>query len=223
MTTQEFSNQFDILYNNIMSNQAPGLDSYEKSVFLTKAQEETVISLYNGKNPFKDSFEKTEEMRRYLASLSKTYTTSKLTSPIEGLSDNSCFFQLPTDLMFITYESGIFNDTNAGCMDGKEAIIIPVSQDDYWKMSENPFRGPSIRRALRLDKEDNIVEILTDFNINSYTIRYIKKPKPIILETLTNPLTINGISVVTECELPSTIHRAILNRAVDLARLAYKQ
>ena len=40
MTTQEFSNEFDVLYNNIMSNQAPGLDEYEKSVFLTKAQNE---------------------------------------------------------------------------------------------------------------------------------------------------------------------------------------
>jgi hypothetical protein len=37
MTNQEFINEFDILYNNIMSNQAPGLDEYEKSVYLTLA------------------------------------------------------------------------------------------------------------------------------------------------------------------------------------------
>jgi len=37
MTTGEFSNEFDLLYNNIMSNSAPGLNEYEKSVFLTKA------------------------------------------------------------------------------------------------------------------------------------------------------------------------------------------
>ena len=35
MTITEFSNQFDVLYNNITSNQAPGLNEYEKSVFLT--------------------------------------------------------------------------------------------------------------------------------------------------------------------------------------------
>ena len=39
MTIQEFSNEFDILYNNSMSNAAPGLNEYEKSVFLTQAQE----------------------------------------------------------------------------------------------------------------------------------------------------------------------------------------
>ena len=47
MTNKEFSYEFDILYNNIMSNQAPGLDDYEKSVFLTKAQEEIIINYYS--------------------------------------------------------------------------------------------------------------------------------------------------------------------------------
>ena len=49
MTTQEFSNEFDVLYNNIMSNQAPGLDEYEKSVFLTKAQLEILKNYLNPK------------------------------------------------------------------------------------------------------------------------------------------------------------------------------
>ena len=47
MTNQEFSNEFDVLYNNITSNQAPGLDEYEKSVFLTKAQDEIIKSYFN--------------------------------------------------------------------------------------------------------------------------------------------------------------------------------
>ena len=33
MNNTEFSNQFDVFYNNITSNQAPGLNEYEKSVF----------------------------------------------------------------------------------------------------------------------------------------------------------------------------------------------
>lgn len=37
MTPNEMSSEFDILYNQINSNQAPGVDEYEKSVFLTKA------------------------------------------------------------------------------------------------------------------------------------------------------------------------------------------
>lgn len=37
MTNKEMSDQFDLLYNNITSNQAPGLNEFDKSVFLTKA------------------------------------------------------------------------------------------------------------------------------------------------------------------------------------------
>lgn len=47
MTCEEFSNEFDVLYNNIASNQAPGINEYEKSVFLTKAQDEIIKSYFN--------------------------------------------------------------------------------------------------------------------------------------------------------------------------------
>lgn len=49
MTCEEFSNEFDILYNNIMSNKAPGLDEYEKSVFLTRAQDDIVKRYFTAK------------------------------------------------------------------------------------------------------------------------------------------------------------------------------
>ena len=76
MTVEEFSNSFDTLLNSYAltpnfgeetSKQTIALDEYEKSVFLTKAQEEIVLGLYNGKNPYGDIFEGTEELRRYLS------------------------------------------------------------------------------------------------------------------------------------------------------------
>ena len=58
MKTQEFSNEFDVLYNNIMSNAAPGLNEYEKSVFLTKAQEEIIYNYFNPKgNKYGEGFD----------------------------------------------------------------------------------------------------------------------------------------------------------------------
>lgn len=48
MNNPEILNRFDVLYNNIMSNQAPGLDEYEKSVFWNKA---TLEVLKNHINP----------------------------------------------------------------------------------------------------------------------------------------------------------------------------
>ena len=46
MTTQEFSTEFDVLYNNIASNGAPSINEYEKYVFLTKAQNELIKAYF---------------------------------------------------------------------------------------------------------------------------------------------------------------------------------
>lgn len=217
MVNSEFSSEFDILFNNIMSNQAPGLDDYEKSVFLTKAQEEIVLSLYNGKNPYGDSFEETEEIRRYFNTLVKTKVYNSLDREHydNSLSERSSFFRLPEDLWFITYESADLNNTNSSILNVK---VIPTSLDNYHRIKENPFKGPSKKRVLRLDIEDNLVELISIHEIDKYLIRYISKLSPIILEDLSMyNLSIDGISEPTECALNPLLHRAILDRAVKLA------
>lgn len=47
MTINEMSQEFDILYNQINSNQASSLDEYEKSIFLTRAQDELVKAYFD--------------------------------------------------------------------------------------------------------------------------------------------------------------------------------
>lgn len=222
MTNSEFSSEFDVMYNNIMSNAAPGLDEYEKSVFLTKAQEQIVIELYG--NTAGTSFEKDEEARRFLGNLVKTYTTDAKLDNQLGLSKTSVFFQIPEDVWFITYESAILKDERLGCLDGIEAVIVPVSQDYFYRIQKNPFRGPAKGRALRLDNADNIVEIVSDYNISKYLLRYLKRPSPIILvdlDTVGSELSINDVNTLTECELNPVIHRTILDRAVLLAKTAW--
>lgn len=230
MTTQEFSNEFDTLLNSYSTVPPYGdenklditLDEYEKSVFLTKAQEEIVVELYTGKNQFGESFERTEEIRRYLSDLVKTVVLSdKLTGHV-GLSKTSMFFQLPEDVWFITYESATLKDERLGCLDGEEATIVPVTQDEYYRIAKNPFRGPSKGRAVRLDIGDGVIEIISDYNIDKYLVRYLSRPKPIVLVDLSE-LSVNGIKVRTECELNPVIHRAILERAVRLAIISKTQ
>lgn len=222
MNNQEFSSEFDILYNNILSNAAPGLDEYEKSVFLTNAQEGFVKDLYNGTAA--SSFEKDEEARRSLDELVKTFETNEKLTEHLGLSRNSMFFQIPEDVWFITYESAIFKDERLGCLDGEEATIVPVSQDNFYKLQRNPFKGPTKGRALRLDNANDIIEIVSDYNIDKYLLRYIKRPRPIILVNLDEVgegLSINGQSESSECELNPVTHRPILERAVMLAKTAW--
>ena len=50
MNVNEFSERFDILYNNIVSDLAPGLDAYEKSVLLTLAEKEVVKNHLSGQS-----------------------------------------------------------------------------------------------------------------------------------------------------------------------------
>ena len=224
MTTEEFSNEFDTLLNSYSTIEIFGktpstieLDEYEKSVFLTKAQEEVVIDLYNGKNPFKNSFEKTEEIRSSLRELIRTYTTSTKQTGYKGLSKNSVFFKLPDDLWFITYESVDLKDDNTNCISKDGVLVLPITQDEYHRIKRNPFRSPNERRVLRLDLNENIVEIVSKYDIDTYLVRYLSRPKPIILSKLPDNLSINEVKDKTECELNPVIHRAILERAVKLA------
>lgn len=227
MTTSEFSDTFTTLLNNYNTQANFGeqtsrrevvLDEYEKSVYLTKAQEELVINFYNGKNPYGDSFEGTEEMRRYLEGLvrTKVYSTDKQTTGT-GVSDKSVFYKLPDNIAFITLEQITYGDESLGCYNGSVAAVYPVTQDEYNKIKKNPFRGPTKYKAIRLDSGDNKVELISDYTIDKYILRYLIKPDPIILEDLPEGLTIEGANKVTECKLNSVLHDTILERAVQMA------
>lgn len=50
MSAEEMDNMFEVLYNNIDSRQAPGLNAYEKSIFLTKGQDEVLKNYFNSKS-----------------------------------------------------------------------------------------------------------------------------------------------------------------------------
>lgn len=227
MTIEEFSNEFDILINSNSAIKVFGIaeasyefNEYEKSVFLTEAQESIVTSLYKG-TLIGDSFEKTEELRRYLNELVKTYSTSDKQEG-SSLTSHSTFFNIPKDVMFITYETVISNDANLPCKGDTVLDVIPVTQDELSKTLKNPFKAPNNRRVLRLDINDYKVELISSYNISEYKIRYISKPEPIILCNLPDDLSIGKTDSFSgkeanECKLNPAIHRTILEMAVKLA------
>ena len=230
MTLSEFSDGFTIMLNSYNTQAIFGeqssrkevvLDEYEKSFYLTKAQEELVMSCYDGKNYYGDSFESTEELRRQLDSLVKTevYTINDkvVREDLYNVNNKSVFFQLPSDLAFITMEQITYGDESLGCYNGSRVNVVPTRQDEYNKIKDNPFKGPTKYKALRLDAGDGIVEIISKYDIKDYLIRYISKPTPIILEDLPNGLSIDNVSEATECKLNPVLHRTILERAVLMA------
>lgn len=217
MNTKEFSSEFDVLINAYSSNSNlnVNLDEYEKSVCLTLAQEEIVRGLYNG-NLSNNSLEETEELRRGLEGLIKTDQPTKLEDNInQSLSKDSTLYKLKDDVWFITYESAELSK-GAYCENNSLVQVIPMKQDEWHRSKNNPFKMPNRRKVIRLDYGNNIVELVSAYPIQNYKIRYISKPSPIILDNLED-LTIDGEHLKTECILDSSLHRLILEGAVQIA------
>lgn len=228
MTVQEFSEQFDILYNNIMSNKAPGLSEYEKSVFLTNAQEEIVRGLYTG-SISGNSFEETEELKRYLNALITTHLFTVGVSPdIEEVDstdlrtyDNHVYeVTQPSNILYRIYEEAGL----ALCNNEIVAEVKSVAYEDLYKFIRNPFQKPSTKRVLRIDKglqnNDTIFHLYSQYPITQYNLTFLRKPKPIILVNLDTD-TIDGENTVQTSELDSSIHKMILDLAVKQAKLIW--
>lgn len=226
MSNPEFDTQFDILYDNISSNSAPGLNKFEKSVFLTRAQEEIVKQYYTGVNLQKTGFDGNEDVRRALEELVKTHKATIYTEG-DGLSKFSRFYQIPENVFFIVFEKVAISN-------GNDIMVKPITHDEYHISSKNPFRKPSNCRAWRLDvaklNDAKVVEIITEATITEYFCRYVEKPSPIVLTNFEDDselsglgLTIEGVNTNTECKLSAHVHSEILNRAVELAIRAYRE
>lgn len=229
MTTQEFSNEFDVLYNNIMSNQAPGLDEYEKSVFLTKAQLEILKNYFNPKgNKYGQGFDENAKRQIDFSTLITVAKPSQYTpdGSYVKFDDRSQLYKMPQDILLMLNETGI------NTVDGVKRLIsiIPMNYEEYARLMSKPWKQPLKNQGWRLfqstDGVDFISEVVIKYNssLTDYKIRYVKRPKPIILANLADEysnVSIEGINTITECELDPILHPEILQRAVELAKSAY--
>ena len=198
MTLEELSNEFDVIINSYDNSQSLVFNEYEKSIYLTKAQEYIIKDLYR-------NYEGTEELNSYLKTLikDKTYTIEDSTN-IE--------LDYPDNFLYILKEYANINTT---CKSNHIVDVLPITQDEYNEVVGNPFRG-SKSKVLRL--EENKIKLITDLPIISYTMTYLSNPSPIILVDLPNGLTINNESKKsTTIETSESIHREILDKAVQLA------
>lgn len=148
-----------------------------------------------------------------------------------------------TDVLFILNEKltaktvkslnpTVYNNNNKG----KEYVIVPISYKEYDREMSKPYAQPLKKQAWRLFQNmatgfDINSELIPRWNIKEvvhdplavgdtefiYKIRYVKRPRPIILEDLPNELEIDGETQFSGCELNPIIHIDILNKAVELA------
>lgn len=225
MTNQEFSDQFDVLYNNITSNKAPGLDEYEKSVFLTKAQDDIIKTYFDSKlNKSMEGYDGSEKRQIDFSMIMRTKSYSSFTTPLLDNKSNTKRVSLDKDIMMLVNEFVDVTRTNHTPA-SLRLTIVPLPYTEYSRLQSKPYKRPLQYQAWRLiDNVDgsNKAELIVGPNdtINKYTIRYIKKPKAIILSDL-DGVTLDGKTKAQECELDTILHVEILQRAVELAKAAY--
>ncbi len=231
MTITEFSNEFDIHYDNIATKGAPGLDLYEKSVYLTRAQLEIVKRHYGRGNKYQTGFEQTEKRRVDLKELIKNYITFTPVASTDGISPDSKFYNIPNELMFIIQEDAVISSTDT-CLNGKLLEVIPKTHDEFNRQRKSPFKKPNDNKAWRMDYSrqngNKNVEIISPHDLQYYKCRYLKYPSPIILTDLSagdflgEGLTIEGLTQPQTSELDQELHPEIVALAVELADVDYK-
>lgn len=285
MTVNEFSNQFDLLYNNITSNQAPGLNEYEKSIFLTKAQDEIVKNYFEANsqgNTIKKGFDDTAIRQMDFSDLISCMDYENGIMGESIVDPRAIIYDIPkNDNVYIVINESLHLMGDNGIVKGIRQIV-PITYLDYSRLMSKPFKEPLKNQAWRLitsgregetstsDKTftdrstvKTRVEIIptsadlkkytgsmvidlpeqtADTEVNSlsdmqvalnepvvsnikYTLRYVRRPRPIILTDLADvygeDLSINGETEMMTCELNDIVHEAILQRAVELAKIAY--
>lgn len=231
------SNIFDTLYNNINSNQAAGLNEYEKSVFLTKAQGMIVKEYFNARTDgVGGGFDGGEKRQYDFSMIVRTKKLERLTGDYEKLDQRSKVWIFPEDY---------FLSVNEMLWDGKyQYSVLPVSYGEYRLLMMKPYNFPVKRAVWRILTGETevettasdgttketvnvpVAEVIGKFDDEKaeYRIRYVRTLKPIILDKLTNygeDVTIEGEVEPRPCELPKEVHQEIVERAVTLAQIAW--
>lgn len=228
MTLQEFNTNFDLLYNNIASNQAPGLDEYEKSVFLTNAQLELVKNYFNPKgNKYQEGFDQSPKRQLDFSTITDLVVynnTDALPNNVVRFNEDSIVFPYNDNFLFIIQELATVTDSVTGR--DKNVNIRGITNVEYMMAMNKPYKYHFKHEGWRIihNTDDRKLELLLSYGdrLKSYKIRYIKRPTPIILTDLSSlGLTIDGISTPTDCILDEAMHAEIVQRAVELAKMSY--
>lgn len=237
MKSTEFLQEFNILYNNINSDAAPGFEPFEISVLLTKAQDELLKNYFNPLgNKYKEGYDDSIKRQIDFSTLNSVVSLKEAVTATPKFDSRAIQYELPLDVLFMVNEELIFQGEGLS----KTRQVIPLAHEDYIRLMSKPYGEPLKNQAWRLIGNPgtlfNIIEVIPNINdrlligyTKTYTIRYIRRPKPILLmDFSTTGQSIDGYmgteadyNLENPCELNPEIHREIVQRAVELAKAGY--
>lgn len=147
MLIKEMSEEFDLLYNQVNSNQAPGIDEFEKSQFLTKAQDEIVKAYFDPRgNKFLEGFDNGQKRQYDFSLLVVNKSLDRCTSSVDPYDPRAFVYLMPNDL-FLTINESVVEET-----DSKKYIyqVIPITYEQYGVLMQKPYQYPTKRAVWRL-------------------------------------------------------------------------
>ena len=237
MTLEEFSTEFDVLYNSITSNAAPGFNDYEKSVLLTLAQEELIKSYFVANNNTTGVGLDGSQKRHYdFSTLIKVKTLNNIIDSIltTGVDvpvfnkDANNIFLVPNDVFLVLNEYLTVKNNSY--------TVFPISYDSYNLLMSKPFPYPNKRQAWRLDSSINgeiaatkVIHVSDNKDISSENITFesiYHKPLNIEINIKNGDITLNNYIVVSESKEAVNITLNLSNTAnndiVDIHNYMFK-
>lgn len=236
MTLEEFSTEFDVLYNSITSNAAPGFNDYEKSVLLTLAQEELIKSYFVANNNTTGVGLDGSQKRHYdFSTLIKVKTlnniidsilTTRADVPVFNKDANNIFL-VPNDVFLVLNEYLTVKNNSY--------TVFPISYDSYNLLMSKPFPYPNKRQAWRLDSSINgeiaatkVIHVSDDKDINSENITFESiYHKPLNIEiNIKNGDYLSDFVVVSELKeavnITLNLSNTVNNNMVDISDYMFK-
>jgi len=201
ITNQEIIKKFDVLYNNIMSDKAPGLNAYEISVFFNKAQLEVLKNHLNPKgNKYSEGFDGSSKRQMDFSTL----VTVKDVTPVKG----NIVTAVDSDKILAILNESVKVGKDK---DERTLIVVPISNIEYDTLMSRPYKYPPKSQAWRIIDGVNKFRIITSESVKSYSIRYVSMPKEVDL---------GDSSDIPE--IPESLVDEVIQRAVELAKNSWE-
>lgn len=197
MTAAEMKYEIDIRLKGLPEEFKKLFITLDYSKYLSESQVDFFLAAYK-------TFDRTELEKKIMPNLVMNFKqTSFALASVDNLP-NGTFVQLPDGFEFTLDEFATLTDTTG------IALVYPIQYNYYVSNVDNPFKSPYEELVWRLDygggNPNNIKvhELITDgiHNLISYTVRYLRKPVDINVDT------------GTDCEINPLYHNVIVNSAV---------
>jgi len=223
MDAAQFAYEFDVVYESIASDNAPGYEVHEKSIILSRAQEEILNDI------LEEGVEANEFNRLAVSPIFKKVSVTSGNISSNSHYTNGYIVDLnSSDSITLGNIRFILNERANSDID-----ITPISYNFYKANKDNPYKNPDSDEFWRLILEGTSraeVVIITDgTTLSSYKMEYIEKLTPIIVPGVTISTIIDDVTVdatynsngLTSC-LHHSVHRKIITKAAQNADIYIK-